>query len=358
MNNGQLKREVQKTLGETLLPKTWSTHLSKMQNENYLLKEDTRERNKKVLYWLTEDAKQLRDLNLLRTEPEHLVFRQIYVNLFFRAIVEGNSYTGDDLDTILNEIRATRQELHIDHIKKGYSQSYAEKPQLTTVPERRLPVSLTTYYTPTSLGVKIIESTGYRENIMYGNRVEYTAYTYTLPGVAVEDLAEKYYTLKPRVADCERALELLLKRDLIRPIMEFRGKTRYVIADPALRDFVTDLYQFSEVENEFMNLKWQYSSHPTFDEEQSRRIWYSDESKSKKFFDVRELQRNQFRQAIKENKQLLKLPSELKENLQKFEDYRLNYISYMRKIHHTTITKYPFLHELIQLASPLLFKVT
>ena len=129
MNNGQLKRQVEKILGKTILPKTWSTHLSKMRMEDYLIKEDTRERNKKVFYSLTERAKQLRDLNILRTEPEHLVFRQIYANLFFRAIVEGNTYAGDDLDTILNEIHANRQELYIDHIKKEYSQYYGEKLQ-------------------------------------------------------------------------------------------------------------------------------------------------------------------------------------------------------------------------------------
>ena len=58
--------------------------------------------------------------------------------------------------------------------------------------------------------------------------------------MSVEDIVQKYYTFKPRLSDCERALELLLKRDVIRPIMEFRGKTRYVIADPALTDFVND----------------------------------------------------------------------------------------------------------------------
>ena len=82
------------------------------------------------------------------------------------------------------------------------------------------------------------------------------------------------------------------------------------------------LYQFCEVVNESLNLKWQYSSDPTFNEKQGRKVWYSDETKSKKFFDVRELQRHQFRQAIKgRNKQHLKLQRELNENLQKFEDF-------------------------------------
>ena len=44
-----------------------------------------------MFYSLTEVAKELRDLKLLRMDPERLVFRQIYTNLFFRVIVEGNN---------------------------------------------------------------------------------------------------------------------------------------------------------------------------------------------------------------------------------------------------------------------------
>ena len=138
--------------------------------------------------------------------------------------------------------------------------------------------------------------------------------------------------------------------------MDFRGNTRYVIADPALRDFVTDLYQFHEVENEFMNVKWQYSTGPTLSEEQSRKVWYSDETKSEKFFNVRELQRHQFKQALKNNKRLLSLQNELEANLQKFENNRNHYMNYMKKTHLTVINKYPFLRELISIVSPLLFQ--
>jgi hypothetical protein len=219
MNYGELKRHVEKTMRQTIPPKTWVTHLTKMQTENYLLKDDTRERNKRVFYSLTEGAKQLRDLMLLRMDPESPAFRQIYTNLLFRAIVEGNTYAGDDLDKILSEIHASRQELRIDGIKKKNHELCQEKPDLTTVAEKRLPVLLTTQYKPTSLGIKIVESTCYRENIIHKNRLEYTSYTYTVPGVSAEDIAQKYYTFKPRLSDCERALELLLKRDVIRPIM-------------------------------------------------------------------------------------------------------------------------------------------
>ena len=279
MSNGQLKREIEERCKRTIPPKTWSTHLKTMQSENYLHKDDTAERNQKVFYSLTEYAKQLGDLRLLHfTDPKRVAFIQIYANLLFRIIIEGNTYPGDDLENILNEIHANREQLYIDDIKKEFIEGYVEKHELTTSPDMPLRVTTTTHYKPTSLGVKIIESTSYRENIFYKNRVEYTTYTYTVAGASVEDLAQMYYTFKPCMADCESALELLLRRDIIRSIMDFRSKTRYVIADPALTDFVTEFSRYCELENEFLNFKWQYLTHPTFNEEQSRRVYYSDGS--------------------------------------------------------------------------------
>jgi hypothetical protein len=178
---------------------------------------------------------------ILRMDPQRVVFLQIYAIIFSHYYRRGY-ICRVDLENILNEIHASREELCIAAIKKKSKEyeEYEEKPELTTVPERRLRTYTAIYYKPTSLGVKIIESTSYRENIIYKNRIEYTIYTYTVPGASVDDLAQTYYTFKPCMADCESALELLLQRDIISPIMDFRGKTRYVIADPALTDFVTE----------------------------------------------------------------------------------------------------------------------
>jgi DNA-binding HxlR family transcriptional regulator len=356
MSNGQLKREVEKRCASTIPPKTWSTHLKKMQTENYLLKDDTLQRNQKVFYSLTEYAKELKDLKLLRTDPKRVAFIQIYANLLFRIIIEGNTYPGVDLENILNEIHANRQELYIDDIKKKFIESHVEKRELT-VPEIPLRVITKTYYKPTSLGVKIIESTSYRENIFYKNRIEYTTYTYTLPGASVDDLVQMYYTFKPCMADCESALELLLQRDIIRSIMDFRGKTRYVIADPALTDFVTEFSRFCELENEFLNFEWQYLTRHTSNEEQSRRLFYSDETESAKFFNVRELQRYQFKQAVKKkcNEEILKLQTKLEEYPHKFEKLRLEYLNYFNEKYRGIINKYHFLREIIQIISPLLY---
>jgi hypothetical protein len=358
MSNGQLKREVEERCKRTIPPKTWSTHLKTMQIENYLLKEDTLQRNQKVFYAMTEYAKELRDLRLLRTDPRRVTFIQIYANLLFSIIMEGITYVGGDLENILNEIHANRQQLCIDFIKKKPNEFYEEKPELTTAPEMPLRVFMATHYKPTSLGVKIIESTSYRENIFYKNRIESTAYTYTVPGVSVEDLAQTYYTFKPCITDCESALELLLRKDIIRPIMDFRGKTRYVIAGPALTDFVTEFSRYCELENEFLNFKWQYLTGPTSNEEQSRRVFYSDEAKAAKFFNVRELQRHQFKQAVKKkNNEILKLQTKLEGYPHKFEKIRLEYLNHLNEKYRRIINKYHFLREIIQIISPSLSEI-
>ena len=130
--------------------------------------------------------------------------------------------------------------------------------------------------------------------------------------------------------------------------MEFRGKTRYVIADSALTDFVYDLYQFCEVENEFLNLRWQYSSGPTFNEKQGRKILYSDEKKSEKFFNVRELQRYDFKQSVRDRKDVDgKIQTKLELHLQQFEKQQVEILKCIAEKHHTTVKRYPFLDDVI-----------
>jgi len=276
------------------------------------------------------------------------------MQIYFLALLSKDP--GDDLENILNEIHTSREELCIAAIKKKIVEyeEYEEKPELTTVPERPLRTYTAIYYMPTSLGVKIIESTSYRENIFYKNRVEHTAYTYTVPGVSIDDLTYKYYTFNPRMADCETALELLLRRDIISPIMDFRGKTRYVIADPVLTNFVTELYWFCDLENEFLNIKWQRLI-PTFNEEQSRKFLYSDETILKKIFMRRELQRHQFKQAMKnKNNNHQNLVRTELDKLQEFEKLRTRLLKqvYLNKKYHSIIDRYPFLREIIQIISP------
>ena len=90
------------------------------------------------------------------------------------------------------------------------------------------------------------------------------------------------------------------------------------------------------------------------------RFLYSDETMSKKFFNVRELQRHQFKQAMQNknnNHQLLKLRTEFDKKLQEFEKLRTLYTDHLKKKFHSTINRYPFLREIIPIISPPLSEV-
>ena len=78
-----------------------------------------------------------------------------------------------------------------------------------------------------------------------------------------------------------------------------------------------------------------------------------------KFFNVRELQRHEFKQAVKKkNKEkILKLQTGLKECSHEFEKIRLEYLNYIYEDYRGIINKYPFLREIIQIISPLFSEV-
>ena len=80
-----------------------------------------------------------------------------------------------------------------------------------------------------------------------------------------------------------------------------------------------------------------------------RRIWYSDETKSKRFFNIRELQRHESKRKITENDKLMKL-------FKSFEENRSIYINELIRKYQSIFDKYHFLFELIQIAYPLLFQ--
>jgi hypothetical protein len=82
---------------------------------------------------------------------------------------------------------------------------------------------------------------------------------------------------------------------------------------------------------------------------------YSDEAQSAKFFNVRELQRHQFKQAVKKNNgEILKLQTKLEEYPHRFEKMRLEYLNHLNEEYCRIINKYHFLREIIQIISPLL----
>ena len=107
-------------------------------------------------------------------------------------------------------------------------------------------------------------------------------------------------------------------------------------------------------ENKFLDLKWKFLSHPTLNEEQREKVFSFDEAECVKYFNIRELQRYQFKQAVKKkcNEEILKLQTKLEEYPHKFEKLRLEYLNYFNEKYRGIINKHYFLREIIQIISP------
>ncbi|MFZ0511543.1 MAG: hypothetical protein WAM14_08050, partial [Candidatus Nitrosopolaris sp.] len=294
LGSNEMKLEIEKSLGRKISYDTYSAHIKRVVKEKDLIKYDTGERGKKSVYLsLSEGAKQRRDLRILKVHPERESLEKIYANLFVRSILAGASYTDTDLDNILREIHASRDELIIDRSETVKIKNCDTISLMNNA--RRIPVNLITYYKPTACGVQIVEITGYRENIIYGNRKEadFIVYSYTVPGTSIDEFANAFYAFKPDMSSCQLAFQLLLHRKLIRPIMEFRGKTRYGITDSSLSDFLLDLQSLHKMKKKFSHFQWSYLCGPTPDDTQIRRMYYSDEKSCKRAFNQDEIDRHE-----------------------------------------------------------------
>jgi hypothetical protein len=208
--------------------------------------------------------------------------------------------------------------------------------------------------------VRIIENICFRKNIFYHLCTEHIAYFFTIPGMSIKDLTTKYYRFKPKLEDVEEAFMLLMKNHLIRPLMEFRGETKFVFTDSALSQLMNDLYSFYKLENENSYVKWNYIGEPTLEERGRRKAFFSDKMSSQQLFNQAEIHRFDFRKKIREkkiNEQVIPLTKQLEENLNKWEHAKIHYVKYIKKKHEKTIEKYAFLlGDIFRIACPLLLQ--
>jgi hypothetical protein len=352
LGSNEMKSKIEESLGRKISFDTYSIHAKRMVKEKDLLRHDTGERGKKsVSFSLTEGAKQRRDLKILRVHPEYKSLEKIYANLFLRGILSGETYGDSDLDNILKEIHASRNELVINRIQTAKVKN-CDTFNLMKFHARRIPTNLITTYKDTASGVEIVETTFYHENILYGNRKEedLTSYEYTVPGISIDEFTNKFYSYKPDVSYCQQAFQLLLSSGIIRPVMEFRGKTRYAITDSLLTHFLLTLQSLHKTRKRFSHLQWSYLRGPTTDERRSREIYYSDQVSCDKAFNRDEIDRYDVRRTAARN-ELLQLKAQGKQNMKLLDKLSTELVKYLEKNYAGTINKYPFLQTIIRLAT-------
>jgi len=252
--SGELKYQIEKILCRTISPDTYSAHMNNLIKEKIVIKDD-KGRGKEIFYSLSEYGKKLKKLKLLRSDPDQDQFREIYANLFFYCILQGQEYNTDDLPQLLIDIGVSSKDIKIERIDEVGDRPIVK--DSINAGETQLRFNIVTHYRAIR-NVYIREFTIYNENKVNGGIKEYTTYWYTVPGMSLENFIGRIPDFKPKIEDLRRAFELLSNEDLIRPFMEFQGETRYVFSDDALADLVKDLTMFENLEQELINYKWSH----------------------------------------------------------------------------------------------------
>lgn len=347
--SGELKYQIEKLLGRTISPDTYSAHMNNLIIEKILVKDD-KGRGKEILYSLSGYGKKLKELKLLRTDQEQEKFKEIYANLFFYCILQGQEYNTDDLTQLLIDIGASTKDLKIEQIEEVGDRPIVKHP--ISMVETQLQFNIVTHYRAIR-NVLIREVTIYNENKVNGEIKEYTTYWYTVPGMSLENFIGRIPDFKPRIEDLRRAFELLSNEGLIKPCMEFQGETRYVFSDDALANLVKDLTMFENLEQELIDYEWSNFHRLSKQElDRQRQYFYSERAFSKL-----ELARSKMR---KESMEIIaKKGPHFKRDLElEFSKYSTKFYNtmfrYLTEKHEITIKKYAFLSDIFKMACPFL----
>ena len=169
--SSELKRKIEGSLGRKVPFPTFSAHIKRMLKENILQKNDTQQRGKiSVSYAMTEDARKLNQLRLLRTDPQYELFKKIYGHLLFCDIKHPSCFCTasigtKDLDKLLSDIHATRNDLIIECMRKGEKEVFEIETEDRDI--KPLPYSVTIKYKPISqvrISTVVNYSIDYKEN--------------------------------------------------------------------------------------------------------------------------------------------------------------------------------------------------
>jgi hypothetical protein len=329
-----------------------------MLDERILKKNDTQQRGKiSVFYAITEYAKKLKLLRLLRTDPKHDLFKKIYTFLVFFSIYHPScictaNFSINNLDKLLSDINATRNDLVREFVKRREKEAFEN---VTTDPDvKPLPHSVIIEYKPISQ-VRISEIINYAVNYKNNKYIISTSYQYVLPGFSPEDFS--YYAFKPKSEDLQEAFVLLLKFGLIRPLMTFRGMTRYVWTDERLNDLVQNLRLIYELECNLFCFRCYFHDEPTYEEKQ-RWKFFNGGLTSRIHLNTTELARFDLKKRVREQKakrtdeNLWKEKEDIDKEIERQKQKRDYIIELLKKEYSETIKKSIFLHEIISLAYP------
>jgi hypothetical protein len=351
----ELIDRVVKLRGKTMSFETFNFHLKKMLKEN-ILKKDDKGRGKQVFYSLTEDAKKQRHLNILGVNPQQLLFRRIYEKLFFYEIFHtplNIASSQVDFNKILAELKVDIKDLRIVYRDVWELEGALKRDEFSLVDTK-------TIYSVGISGISIVK-TEFWEVKKYKNKKYATEYSFTLPGVSVDELIKNdSLGAKFSHADVEAAFKLLIENGLIKPGIVFRGQRRFVIADDRLLNLTMALKWIHNDEWRFLLHKWMSFDEPTR-EEKERMNWLLGEEEATRIFKKVEISRHEYKQIMKgklinPNLSAQQYKRSLEQDLIKHKSQLDEKIKKAKINHRETIQEYTFLHDIIKIVCPMIIE--
>ena len=333
-NSRRLKLATEQLIGRTLSPDTFYGHLDVLVDCKILAKID-KGRGKDVLYSLTENAKKLLQLNLLGDDWEKIrLFSMIYERFFLSEVLDDPRLvlnTEDEFESFLSDLGVKRGGLkwgtictadygdgldlvYEDRLStlsyKRRVKEYWQKKEGQTIVYDKL-VFFCFPKGPHNTDIIIHRNEYWQINKNSPHRLQGTEYTAIIPGISIDDVVNSR-ALKFNYTDVEKAFDLLREANLIEPAFRFRGQMRYKVKDEDeklhtnldLRNFLSALKVFHDVEYDLLTFKWKLFEGPS-DDERRRWMWLLGEKEANRLFRDAELKRHENRKRMRQCKNTL-----------------------------------------------------
>jgi hypothetical protein len=336
ISSGELKIKIEKSLGRSISPSIYSSHVKKMLEIHDIDKTDTGLRGKpSIFYSLNKMTKREWRLNIHRLSPDQIKFRKIYEKIFLYELEGSPAFiisSKKDFDNLLrSEFNMTEDKLRwgriadadnhviVDELygvysdtkvgkqkkkshKKEMDEYWKEKRGQKIILEE---VERVCCPVRGNLDIQIVETEYWEINKSSKYKKNDTDYRIILPGVAINEFLDNNSIGVFNHSDIEKAISLLVREGMLEPCMTFRGEPRYKIADQRLRYFISTLRDFHYGEFNILLCKWEDFEKPT-DNEMQRTWWLLGEEESKRIFRELEIRRHR-------NKELMKMSKSLEE---------------------------------------------
>jgi hypothetical protein len=362
LSNHDLKIKIENLLsGRSIGSSTYIEHLKRL-NEVGILRKDEHGIGKKVEYSLTEDAiKQVR-LNLLGVPRNKIIlFRNIYQTILFRDISESLPIMADSEEKfdqmILAELRINKMDLQwmrvstgdncdsIDlvyfdrsendrrvFIKKYWAEREGESIVLENIEHMCYPLASKGNLDIVLKRIEYWQINKHSDNVKYNEE-----YLCELPGFSQKEVLESG---RFKDDDVILAFNALRELGLIKPAIEFQGKTRFIISDKKLHEFLINIWTIHKAEISYLVEKWKYFDAPT-PEEKDRITSLFGEQEATRLFRQLELARSYHNIYLKKFKTAEEYIGYIKKNNTDFlwtlaidselDDFKGEYIGYIKK---------------------------